>query len=264
MSQKVEPPARRQMRAALRDLALKIKSLAVDELDLQQLENLNVRVDLMSLDQASPHKPSYFAPLADHSIPDPKDDDLHGPYNGVDDETEPAFTSPVDRAYAMDIHLSSYITYYSMKADHEGYRTTCVGDSAFEKSSLYKYEQPEFGCYRIAELNGPTRPHVKAVMYNNLVATDSTILFGELMPILRIMLTQLRRRKFIHEMVSPVLIFSLMGLQARVIEAFFQDQNLVLRPTKMYDFSHGNSDAFKSLAQWYILGEPIGDTTKAS
>lgn len=61
-----------------------------------------------------------------------------------------------------------------------------------------------------------------------------------------------------------VLIFSLMGLQARVIEAFFHGENLVLRPTKMYDFSHGNSDAFKSLAQWYILGEPIGDTTQAS
>lgn len=55
-----------------------------------------------------------------------------------------------------------------------------------------------------------------------------------------------------------------MGLQARVIEAFFHGENLVLRPTKMYDFSHGNSDAFKSLAQWYILGEPSGDTTQAS
>ncbi|GKZ81077.1 hypothetical protein AnigIFM56816_005588 [Aspergillus niger] len=268
MSPMLEAPARRQMRAALRDLALKIKSLRVDELDLQLLEKLNIRVNLMSLDEASPHKPSYFAPLKDHAIPDPKDDDLDGPYNGLNEETEPAFTSPIDRAYAVDIHFSSYITYYSMKADREGYRTTwfskCVGDSPFEKSSLYKYEQPEFGCYRIAELNGPTRPHVKAVMYNNLVATDSTILFGELMPILRIMLTQLRRRKFIHEMVSPVLIFSLMGLQARVIEAFFHGENLVLRPTKMYDFSHGNSDAFKSLAQWYILGEPIGDTTQAS
>lgn len=120
----LEAPARRQMRAALRDLALKIKSLRVDELDLQLLEKLNIRVNLMSLDEASPHKPSYFAPLKDHAIPDPKDDDLDGPYNGLNEETEPAFTSPIDRAYAVDIHFSWYITYYSMKADREGYRTT--------------------------------------------------------------------------------------------------------------------------------------------
>ena len=52
-----------------------------------------------------------------------------------------------------------------------------------------------------------------------------------------------------------------MGLQARVIEAFFQGQNLVLRPTKMYDFSHGNPDAFKTFAQWY-MGKPMGDCTR--
>ncbi|CAG8908029.1 unnamed protein product [Penicillium egyptiacum] len=72
----------------------------------------------------------------------------------------------------------------------------CVGESAFENSGLYKHDQPEFGCYHIAELNDPAYPHVKAVMYNNLVATDSTVLYGELIPTLRIMLTQLRKRKF--------------------------------------------------------------------
>lgn len=60
-----------------------------------------------------------------------------------------------------------------------------------------------------------------------------------------------------------VLIFSLMGVQARVIEAFFQGHKLVLRPTKMYDFSHGNHNAFETFAQWYI-GKPIGITTQAS
>ena len=54
-----------------------------------------------------------------------------------------------------------------------------------------------------------------------------------------------------------VLIFPLMGLQARVIEAFFQDFKLVLRCTKIYDFSHGNHDAFKTFARWY-MGKPIG------
>lgn len=60
-----------------------------------------------------------------------------------------------------------------------------------------------------------------------------------------------------------VLIISLMGLQARVIEAFFQCQSLVLHPTKMYDSSHGNPNAFKTFAQWY-MGKPMGDCTQVS
>ncbi|PGG95358.1 hypothetical protein AJ80_09974 [Polytolypa hystricis UAMH7299] len=47
----------------------------------------------------------------------------------------------------------------------------------------------EFNLQQLKNLDGPTYPHVKAVMYNNLVATDSTILCGELLPIFRIMLT---------------------------------------------------------------------------
>ncbi|OJI83289.1 hypothetical protein ASPTUDRAFT_124473 [Aspergillus tubingensis CBS 134.48] len=267
MTRVAESPARRQVRVALRDLALNIKSLAVDEFDLQQLENLSINVDSMVLDQMSSEKPIYFAPYSDHSFPEPNDDDLHGSYNGVDDETDPAFSRPYDRAYVMDMHFDSYISYYNLKAKREGYRSPwvpkCIGDSAFGNIGLYRDEQPEFGCFSIAEPKDPVCPHVKAIIYNNMVATDSTILFGELMPILRIMLKQYWRAKYIHSMVSPVLVFSLMGLQARVIEAFFQGQELIIRPTKLYDFSHGNPSAFKTFTQWY-MGRPIGDTTKAS
>ncbi|KAB8217835.1 hypothetical protein BDV33DRAFT_205926 [Aspergillus novoparasiticus] len=101
-----------------------------------------------------------------------------------------------------------------------------------------------------------------AVIYNNLVAADDTVLYGELLPILRIMLTQLWNPRFIDHMISPVLTYSLMGLKVQVIEAFFQDQRLVLRPTKLYDFTHGNDAAFKVFTQWY-MGKPIRDTVQA-
>ena len=54
-----------------------------------------------------------------------------------------------------------------------------------------------------------------------------------------------------------------MGLQSRVIETFFEGPNLVLHTTKMYDFSHGNPNAFKEFAQWY-MGKPMGDCTQVS
>ncbi|KNG91726.1 hypothetical protein ANOM_000216 [Aspergillus nomiae NRRL 13137] len=212
----------------------------------------------MVLDEASPLKPSYFAPYRG-IFADPTPDTLGESYNGQDDETEYSLTRPVDRAYVMNISLSSYMTFCETFTD--GVRTAwisrCVGDTSFR--GLFKYEQPEFGCFRITYLDGPSYPHVMAVIYNNLVATDDTVLSGELLPILRIMLAQLMKRQFVHQMVSPVLIISLMGLKARVIEAFFKDQRLVVRPTKMYDFTHGNDAAFKVFVQWY-MGQPIGDT----
>ncbi|RJE18337.1 hypothetical protein PHISCL_09326 [Aspergillus sclerotialis] len=258
MSRVVESPAHRQVRATLTNLARKANSLRVDEFDLQQLKELDIHLDGITLDETSPHRPSYFAPYPGHSVPEPNDDDLGGAYNGLDDETKYSLARPADRAYVMDIHLSSYISYYDLHAQGERapWISKCVGESAFTNSGLYKYEQPEFGCCHIAELNDPDYPHVKAIVYNNLVATDPTILYGELLPILRIMLTQLRRQKFMHQMVTPVLVFSLMGLQTRVIEAFFDTHQLVLRPIKLYDFSHGNRNAFKTFAEWYI-GKPI-------
>ncbi|RAK98796.1 uncharacterized protein BO80DRAFT_386874 [Aspergillus ibericus CBS 121593] len=261
----VESHAHRQVRSTLTDLAREINGLPLDKFELQQLESLNIHIDPLTPDATSAHKPAYFASYPDHCVPEPKIDDVGGAYNGLDDETERSLTRPADRAYVMNIHLSSYISYYDLNAKEERvpWISRCVGDSAFENSGLYKHDQPEFGCYHIAELNDPAYPHIKAVMYNNMVATDSTILYGELISILRIMLTQLRRQKFIHQMVTPVFIISLMGFQARVMEAFFRDGKMVLRPTKLYDFSHGNHNAFKILAQWYI-GKPIGITTLAS
>lgn len=44
------------------------------------------------------------------------------------------------------------------------------------------------------------------------------------------------------------------------MEFYFSNRTLVVRHTKMFDFTHGNDEAFKTLAQWY-LGDAIGDTT---
>ncbi|PWY83812.1 hypothetical protein BO94DRAFT_557654 [Aspergillus sclerotioniger CBS 115572] len=226
MSLIAEPPAHRHVRWRLTNLAREIKSLQLDEFDVQQL-------DFRYPYEKLPQKPTYFASYPGHSIPEPNTDNFREPYKGLDDETEYSLT-----------HIS-------------------VGDSAFNNSGLYKHNQPEFGCYHITEMIDPAYPHIKALMYNNMVATDSTILCGELMPILRTMLTQLRRQKFIHQLVTPVLMFSLMGFQARVIEAFFRDDKLVLRPTKLFDFTHGNDNAFKTLALWY-MGNPLEITTQGS
>ena len=47
----------------------------------------------------------------------------------------------------------------------------------------------------------------------------------------------------------------------RVIEAYFDGQELLVRHTKRYDFTYLNTDGFKTFAQW-LMGDPIGDTSR--
>lgn len=115
-----ESPLRRNMRKSLRDIALSIKALGVDEFDLQQLKSFNITVETMSLDLTSSHdKPCYFAPYPDHLLPDPDEDALGGTYKGLDGETGDTFTRPVDRAYVMNIYLTNYISHCDMYAKGE-------------------------------------------------------------------------------------------------------------------------------------------------
>lgn len=62
MSHIAESPVRRQVHAAVRDIALKAKSFQVDEFDMGQLNNLNILVEIVTLDEKSPQKPSTLLP----------------------------------------------------------------------------------------------------------------------------------------------------------------------------------------------------------
>lgn len=90
-----------------------------------------------------------------------------------------------------------------------------VGDYPFK--GLDRDKQPVFGCYHIRDMDGSTYPHVKAVMYNNLVPKDNTLLLGEILPILRIMIAQFWKAWFVHHMVSPVITSSSGLKRVRVI-----------------------------------------------
>lgn len=125
----VESPARREVRAGIRKLALDINALGVNELDLQQLKSLNIRVDSLSLDEGSPHAAAFFAPFPTDQLPEVDEDTLGGVFNGIDDDPKPGsffydpdFYRPYDRAHITGGHLRSYIQsccsfHYGQKTD---------------------------------------------------------------------------------------------------------------------------------------------------
>lgn len=128
MPKVVEPPARREVRAGIRKLALDISALGVNELDLHQLKSLNIRVDPLSLDEHSPHSAAFFAPFPADQLPDVDEDTLGGAFNGIDDDPKPGsffydpdFYRPYDRAHVAGDHLRSYIQ--SCRSLHYGKKT---------------------------------------------------------------------------------------------------------------------------------------------
>lgn len=82
---------------------------------------------------------------------------------------------------------------------------TSVGGSVFETHrGLFRDKQPEYGCFDVIDSKDSAFPHVKTVMFNNMAPSDSTIIYGELYPILVIMYTQLQRLRFSHHLILPV------------------------------------------------------------
>lgn len=75
--------------------------------------------------------------------------------------------------------------------------------------SLYQYSDPEFGALRLTDIAGKEHPHMKAVIYNNIEENEQEYFRGELLAILRLMFGQMKQRRFIQHMISPVLLLLL-------------------------------------------------------
>lgn len=115
MPKKTLEPAQREIREALRVKLGRVRDFGVDEFDLKQLKDLNIRVDPMVLDEASPQKPSYFAAQPSHLMLEANEETL-GSYNGLDDIEDPAFQRPYDLAHRMNAYLANYIHSCDMHA----------------------------------------------------------------------------------------------------------------------------------------------------
>ncbi|KAL4783196.1 hypothetical protein BJX76DRAFT_330613 [Aspergillus varians] len=127
--------------------------------------------------------------------------------------------------------------------------------------ALYRYEYPQRRATVVLQDENKTHPHMKACIQSDLDATDDQLIRGDLLVLVRLMLSQFKRTIFLPHMVAPILLFSFTGVQhARVIEAYFDGTSLVVRPTKLYDLREKDALAFRTFAQ-YFFGKAIGLTT---
>ncbi|RDH30776.1 hypothetical protein BDQ94DRAFT_180803 [Aspergillus welwitschiae] len=238
MNRATEPRDRYNFRKALalieRDIKL-LKDTDTHVLDQSLMKRYKIRALPLSLNAQDARAPKFFTPFVPESIPEPTAEYVDHEYNTS------STLSPSEWGWSIYLYLDA------------------VGDYDF--GDLYRTFDPKFGSLAIWHVLGSSRPHIKCIMHNNLDSDDSYLLRGEVLTVIRIMLGQLKQKIFVNDMIAPVLLFSLNRRHPRVIEAYFDGQELVIRRTEPYDFQFLNTVGFKTFAQWF-LGNPIGDTSK--
>ncbi|KAH8424946.1 uncharacterized protein LDX57_002692 [Aspergillus melleus] len=124
--------------------------------------------------------------------------------------------------------------------------------------------EPEFDVYPCEHLwvssqTNSSKPHLKFIHWSKQESNDDALACSELSYICRVICSYLPRRRFQSRMICPILVISLNGSRARVLEAYFDGERLVVRRTRPYDFADGDMGTFKTLARWY-LADAVGDT----
>ncbi|PKY07860.1 hypothetical protein P168DRAFT_286044 [Aspergillus campestris IBT 28561] len=253
-----ERPEHLERRRVLVEMEAKVEALQIHELDISQLKELKIDIQPMSLHGTSARKPFFFLPHA--KLPEPEDERLSELHGAWDDPEETCFIFPSDHAHQVETVFADYAFHFTItgEADFTPWSVKSVGDYTPYKS-VYGFAQPEFGTFHLTDISGGKFPHSKAVIYNDVEAHNQHLLRGELLILLRIMLGQMRKRRFLHHMIAPILLISFMGKRGRVIEGYFDGERLIMGCTDLYNMRDQTAMALKDFAEWY-LGQPTGDT----
>ncbi|KAE8366514.1 hypothetical protein BDV27DRAFT_143596 [Aspergillus caelatus] len=217
-----ESPKRRELRKALRALTNYVAG-KTDNIDILP----------MDLDESSDFNPTFFTTF---------------------------FSQPIDCARRMLDYFAHYTDACILFDKDEGLGRlwSNIGPSISRISVITSSPVVTIHASQVKE--GPY-PHVKALIYNNLNGADGTILGGEVMMALRLIIAQMRRARFIDQMTAPVP-FPFMGPQhVRLVEAYFNGSSPVVRPSRLFDLHKKNEAAIREFGRWYF-GEPVGNTKK--
>ncbi|KAL4947887.1 hypothetical protein BDW69DRAFT_177536 [Aspergillus filifer] len=106
-------------------------------------------------------------------------------------------------------------------------------------------------------------PHIVALMFNEMASAKEAALFhGEIKTAIRIMHRRLNTSVLRPNVIAPVLLFSAIGEHhLRVIEAYHDSEQLVMRTTPLFDLSKPDDSFLIKLTRW-CLGGASSKSTK--
>ncbi|KAF7114669.1 hypothetical protein CNMCM5793_009620 [Aspergillus hiratsukae] len=106
-------------------------------------------------------------------------------------------------------------------------------------------------------------PHLMCILEIYGFGSAEELHCGEILTILATTITRLELDDYQDEVVIPVLLFSIMSdYKGRIIQAYFNGDELVIRKSKLYDFSTREtlSSSTTLFMQW-MASTPVGDTS---
>ncbi|OJD23817.1 hypothetical protein ACJ73_04830 [Blastomyces percursus] len=98
-----------------------------------------------------------------------------------------------------------------------------------------------------------TVPHMKVLMYSGIIGNEDELFRGELLEIIDVMCRRLNTKSLRPHIIAPVLLFSVVGIHhIRVVEAYSNGKELVVRATGLYNLKHRNHKLLIQLSKWWL------------
>ncbi|KAI9374032.1 hypothetical protein BJX61DRAFT_541185 [Aspergillus egyptiacus] len=109
--------------------------------------------------------------------------------------------------------------------------------------------------------DGDNNPHSMFTLVNEVDGDNERLLRGELLTIMKVMALHLGNEFCEGQNIFPIMVFSFMGTQGRILQAHFNDDGLAVYTSRLYNFST-REEADNSMQTFlrYMCSEPKGVT----
>ncbi|KAI9926152.1 hypothetical protein MW887_004615 [Aspergillus wentii] len=218
----------------LRDVKQTLKPTLNDD----DIQNLSLKVEELDItDHGDTSTWSFFEPLSRDDLQNhPIDLTRFGLFSAADCLcTMIAWQSAGAKRIAIPEGHGKTLASLTGWRHQEGFTERVFKDDYWDSTFSGVYSR--FCATGVWESRGPGEkaPHVILLLKNDLVKEDK-LLRGELLIILAAMETRLTHDMFKKHLVIPVTVLSFMGQHGRIIKAYHDGENLILRKSKLLEF----------------------------
>ncbi|KAH8816035.1 hypothetical protein F5884DRAFT_852495 [Xylogone sp. PMI_703] len=245
---------------ALEELACEIEECENQVLDETDLVNYTIQAEKIELDKhGNPSKDlPYFAPYHEVTVPTTELDTFIK--RGFPEYGLYVTESLVGKLYDYFGEYLSWCEHSVRQSRHPLWTTKGVYDYDYKK--LFGIEHcPECEIIHVSDIPGSQYPHLRCMMLNNIPHNNDQLLRSEMLALTTYMYKRLESNEFAEHVVAPVILISFMGSrQARILQAHFDGESVMIHYTKLYDLKNDDLGTLNLFVRWGLC-HPTGLTT---
>ncbi|EGC45060.1 conserved hypothetical protein [Histoplasma capsulatum var. duboisii H88] len=237
-----ERNSRRKMLRAIKESLEQLKNPYISGADLRHLG-----IQQLWMSMSLENEPLFFRPY-NALIQPPEIDTLTDYYPEFDE-------SPFRNAENLSWYLNQYFQNCTLpNQDLNPPGSSYIDFGSFKFGKLMDvFKHPRWQVQAAWNIAHATVPHMKVLMYSGIIGNRDELFRGELLAIIDVMCRRLNTKSLRPHIIAPVLLFSVVGMHhIRVLEAYFNGKELVVRATGLYDLEHRNHKLLIQLSKWWL------------